>query len=181
MTERLILRHWREADRSAFRALNADPSVMRHFERPLTPAQSDALQDRSQAALARRGWGLWATECRACSSFIGFVGVYPIGEEYDFGPAASAAWRVSRSHWGRGLAFEGSQAALEHAFDVAGLPEVVAFTALPNTRSRQLMERLGMTYERDFEHPSVSKEHHLRPHCLYRSTRKTLVAANTSA
>jgi hypothetical protein len=36
-TERLILRRWRTEDLPPFAALNADPGVMEHFQKVLTP------------------------------------------------------------------------------------------------------------------------------------------------
>ncbi|MEQ7129145.1 GNAT family N-acetyltransferase [Actinopolymorpha sp. B11F2] len=47
---------------------------------------------------------------------------------------------------GRGLATELGRAGLAYAFDTVGSGEVVAFTERHNTRSRAVMERLGMTY-----------------------------------
>ena len=42
-TERLVMRRWRDADRAAFAALNADPEVMRYFPATLDRAASDSL------------------------------------------------------------------------------------------------------------------------------------------
>ena len=39
-TERLRLRHWRDADREPFAALNADPVVMEYYPAPLKPLTS---------------------------------------------------------------------------------------------------------------------------------------------
>ena len=49
-TDRLLLRHWRDADRAPFAALNADPEVMRHFPAPMSREDSDALDLRAVAA-----------------------------------------------------------------------------------------------------------------------------------
>jgi RimJ/RimL family protein N-acetyltransferase len=57
-TERLLLRGWRDGDRAAWAAMNADPEVMRYFHDTLTREQSDAMLDRMDAALAEQGWGL---------------------------------------------------------------------------------------------------------------------------
>jgi predicted kinase len=58
-TPRLLLRAWLDADLAPFAALNADPAVMEHFERPLGEPESDALAGRIRRELARRGAGLW--------------------------------------------------------------------------------------------------------------------------
>ena len=56
------------------------------------------------------------------------------------------------------------------AFERLALPEVVALTVPANTRSRAVMERLGMRHDvaGDFEHPRLPAGHRLRPHVLYR-------------
>ncbi|MFS8084890.1 MAG: hypothetical protein ACMG6H_04620 [Acidobacteriota bacterium] len=51
--------------------------------------------------------------------------------------------------------------------------EIVSFTTLENTRSRAVMERIGMrNANEDFEHPAVHTGHALRLHCLYRLGRE---------
>lgn len=74
-TERLTLRRWVIADREPFARMNADAEVMRHFVRPLTRLESDALVDRIEAQFADRGFGLWAVEPRADRAFLGFTGL----------------------------------------------------------------------------------------------------------
>jgi RimJ/RimL family protein N-acetyltransferase len=59
---------------------------------------------------------------------------------------------------------------LEHAFGALGLDEIVSFAAVGNTRSRRVMEKLGMSHDPadDFEHPALAPGHPLRRHVLYR-------------
>ncbi|MGD0107679.1 MAG: GNAT family N-acetyltransferase [Rhodopila sp.] len=77
---------------------------------------------------------------------------------------------VAFEHWGKGYATEAARAVLTHAFGPLGLKEVVSFTVPGNSRSRRLMEGLGMRRnpEDDFDHPNVPACHPLRPHVLYR-------------
>ena len=172
-TERLRLRHWRDADRAGFAALNADPEVMRHFIAPLDGEQSDALLRRIDDVLDQRGWGLWALEERARVQLLGFTGLAPVPFTAPFTPAVEIGWRLVRSHWGRGLASEAARASLAYGFDELALAEVVAFTFTGNERSRAVMRRIGMTHDPadDFEHPVIPEGHPLRPHVLYRRQR----------
>jgi len=48
------------------------------------------------------------------------------------------------------------------------VPRVVSFTALTNQRSRRVMERIGMRFEGEFDHPREDLGH-LRRHVLYAS------------
>jgi RimJ/RimL family protein N-acetyltransferase len=172
-TKRLLLRHWRDADRADFARLNADPEVMRHFPAPLEAHQSDALLRRIASDLEERGWGLWALEERDSGALVGFTGLAPVAFVAPFTPAVEIGWRLVRSHWGRGLAGEAARAALTFAFEELFLDEVVAFTSAGNQRSRAVMRRLGMTHDPadDFEHPLLAPGHRLRPHVLYRLRR----------
>jgi RimJ/RimL family protein N-acetyltransferase len=170
-TERLLLRQWRPSDRAPFAALNADPRVMEFFPSPLTRKQSDAVADRCESLIEERGWGLWAVELKSEARFIGLVGLNIPAAELPFSPCTELAWRLAFDHWGHGFATEAAREAVRVGFEVLDLPELIAFTAVTNRRSRAVMERLGMTESGAFEHPGVPAGSPLRPHCWYRLRR----------
>lgn len=169
-TERLILRAWRESDREPFAALNADPAVMEHFPDVITRAESDAMVDRILDRWARGRPSLWAVEVPGVAAFIGFVGLLEPTFEAPFTPCVEVGWRIAAAHWGRGFASEGARAALAHGVGTLGLDEIVSFTVPANTRSRRVMETLGMTHDPadDFDHPNLPEGDPLRRHVLYR-------------
>ncbi|KWT79154.1 GCN5-related N-acetyltransferase [Variovorax sp. WDL1] len=84
---------------------------------------------------------------------------------------------------GRGYASEAARAALAFGFERAGLDELVAFTVPANTRSRAVMQRLGMTQSPadDFDHPLVPAGHPLLRHVLYRLSRGAWLASMAQA
>jgi RimJ/RimL family protein N-acetyltransferase len=170
-TARLRLRQWREADLAPFAALNADPRVMEFFPSTLEREASDAGVRRAQTHIAERGWGFWATQVRATGELIGFVGIQLTKPEMPFEPCVEIGWRLAYGHWGKGYASEAARGALQVGFEQLGLDEIVSFTALPNLRSRAVMERLGMRETATFEHPNVPEGSPLRTHCLYRLSR----------
>ena len=172
-TSRLLLRRWRDDDREPFAALNADPAVMEHLSAPLRREESDALADRIESGLEEREWGLWAVELPGTAAFVGFVGLNPASFDAPFTPAVEVGWRLAREHWGRGYATEGARATLDFGFDTLALDEIVSFTTRSNTRSRRVMQRLGMRHDPadDFDHPNVPSGDPLRPHVLYRLDR----------
>jgi RimJ/RimL family protein N-acetyltransferase len=171
-TPRLLLRQWRAADRKPFAALNADPIVMAHFPAPLVRAESDELADRCERFIAQRGWGAWATEIKATGEFIGFVGLHIPRDDLPMSPCVEILWRLARAYWRQGFATEGAQGTLRIAFEVLQLPEIVSFTVPSNTRSRAVMERLGMQMDAaTFEHPGLPVGHALRTHVNYRLSR----------
>ncbi|MFE9389065.1 GNAT family N-acetyltransferase [Streptomyces sp. NPDC006784] len=156
LTERLLLRAWRESDLAPWAAMNADPQVREHFPGVLDRAESDASVARFQADLERRGWGWWAVEVRASGEFIGFAGLDPVEEELPV-EGVEVGWRLARSAWGHGFATEAGRAAVEFGFASLGLPEIVAITPVGNVRSQAVMRRLGMAHDPadDFEDPTV--------------------------
>lgn len=170
-TPRLLLRQWRAEDRAPLAAMGADPRVMEHFPALLTTQQSHALADRCQAAIARQGWGLWAVEEKSSGALIGFVGLKHAPDELPFAPCVEVGWRLAFDAWGKGYATEAAREALRVGFENVELPEIVSFTALSNTRSQAVMQRLGMTRaDHTFDHPLVPEGHVLREHCLFRMT-----------
>jgi RimJ/RimL family protein N-acetyltransferase len=55
-----------------------------------------------------------------------------------------------------------------HALGAAaerGIVNVVAFTRVDNLASQRVMQKLGLTYEREFEHAGL-------PHVLYRTSQE---------
>ncbi|MBC7905177.1 MAG: GNAT family N-acetyltransferase [Rhodospirillaceae bacterium] len=164
----MILRHWREADLVPFRALGVNPGVMEFFPATLSAAESDALAHQLMAAFAKSGWGMWAVELPGQAPFIGTVGLKVPAVPLPCSPCVEVAWRLDRDHWGKGLATEAAQAVLDYGFSQLGLAEIVSFTALPNVRSKAVMERLGMQPDGEFDHPALPEGHWLRRHALYR-------------
>ncbi len=168
-TARLILRPWRPEDRAPFAALNVDPVVMEHFPSLLTREQSDAFVERIEAGFAEHGYGLWAVE--DASGFVGFTGLAWQRFEADVPPALEVGWRLARSAWGKGYATEAGTAALQRG--LVEVDAVVSMTALSNTRSERVMQRIGMQRDRVFDHVRLPAGHPLRPHVLYRAERGT--------
>jgi RimJ/RimL family protein N-acetyltransferase len=87
---------------------------------------------------------MWAVEERESGAFIGRVGfIDPPGW-----PGFELGWALARAYWGRGLAFEAAQTALDHAFQRLGRDHVISLIHPENTRSRRLAERLGERFEK---------------------------------
>lgn len=172
-TERLLLRRWRPADREPFAAMNADPRVTEFLPTVLTREMSDAFIARAESHFEEHGFGLRAVEIPDVTPFAGFVGISRPRFDAHFQPSVEIGWRFAAEHWGRGYATEGARATLEFGFDAIGLPAIVSFTVPANTRSRHVMEKIGMTRDPadDFDHPLLPKGHPLRRHVLYRIAR----------
>ncbi len=171
VTPRLLLRQWRADDLVGWAAMNADPRVREFFPGLLTLSAAAASLEYFRGEMSTRGWGWWAVEVTATGEFIGMAGLDPVDDETPV-EGIEAGWRLAASAWGHGYATEAGRAVLDFGFRELGLPEILAITVAANTRSRAVMERLGMTYDpaSDFDDPSVP-EGPLRASVVYRSER----------
>lgn len=146
---------------------------MEHFPAVLSRSESDAFAARIEECWETRGFGLWAVEVTAppdaADPFIGYVGLWPA--EFVAPGLVEIGWRLARRSWGRGYATEAARVALDFAFGVLGLPEVVSFTVPQNERSRRVMEKIGLHHDpsRDFDHPRLDPAlyPHLVRHVMY--------------
>ncbi len=145
-TSRLRLRPWRNSDRDAFAAMNADPEVMVDAPRPLSREKSDRKLDRYIACFEQHGFCSWAVETLE-GAFIGYTGVMVSREGHSLGSHHAIGWRLTRSAWGHGYATEAARASLNDVFQRVGLSEVLGYTAPDNLKSQAVMVRLGLQRE----------------------------------
>ncbi len=168
-TDRLVLRSWRNEDFAALHALCTDPQVMATIGPLFDEAQTAALLARLPQREGSQGPTFWALEQRDDARVIGHCGIVHgtvpvIMDQLEIG------WRIASDCWGRSLAREAAEAALAWAGAERPGQPVWAITATGNTRSRGLMERLGMRYCEglDFDHPAVPADSPLLRHVTYR-------------
>jgi RimJ/RimL family protein N-acetyltransferase len=167
-TDRLILRRWRARDREPYAALTADPEVMVWLGGVLTANQSADHIDSMDAHFDRNGFGRWVIERRSDGAFLGYAGVQSIWPGLPV-EGWECGWRLARGAWGHGYATEAARAATADVFARTDLPEILAFTAEGNLRSRAVMARAGYARDahRDFDHPELSPSDPLRRHLVF--------------
>jgi RimJ/RimL family protein N-acetyltransferase len=161
----LDLRPVQAGDAPALHAVLSDPDVAawvrpKGVSGPFTQEECEEWVALDVAHWAAHGFGAWlawdggecAGRCMLKHSLVEGRGEVEIG------------WEVASRYWGRGVGTAIGRhvltAAAEH-----GIGNVVAFTRVDNLRSRRVMEKLGLTYERVFEHAGY-------PHVLYRTIRE---------
>ncbi len=155
------MRGWQPSDLDAFATMNADPRVMRFMPSLLTREQSDAYAARISAHFVVELEG----------DFIGVTGLTRPTFEAHFTPCVEISWRFHADFHNRGYATEAARAVLAYGFGPLDLDEIVAFTVPHNLPSRRVMEKLGMRFDGEFDHPRLPDGHELRRHVLYRIKR----------
>jgi ribosomal-protein-alanine N-acetyltransferase len=134
------------------------PSVAPWHGGPRTREQVLSWLEAQIAQAAETGFCMWWWRTRDAGELVGYAGLNR--DEVEAAPLVEVGWSIAPERWGQGLATEAARAAVEWGFERCGLTEVVSFALLDNVRSRRVMEKLGMTYVRDFERAAL-------PHALY--------------
>jgi [ribosomal protein S5]-alanine N-acetyltransferase len=157
-TERLRLEPIRREHAADLWQLHQDDGIAAWWGGKWTHAYADEWATTFERAWARDGVSKWIAYDRVDGSLVGRGGLSraPVDGEIRL----EIGWTVHERFWGQGYASEIGRAGLDFAFGELGETEVVAFTEPHNARSRAVMERLGMQYQRDITH-------HGGPYVLY--------------
>jgi ribosomal-protein-alanine N-acetyltransferase len=142
----LLLRQWGEADADPLTEIYSQPEYLAHMpalDRGGTVKQIDAFMRRWRDD----GVCQWAAVDLESNRLIGRIGLlrhhdWPIEPD-----PIEVGWTLHRDYWGRGLATEGGLASMEIWRErLLKDKRLISITAPANTRSRAVMERLGLTY-----------------------------------
>ena len=151
--------------------IHQDEGVARWY--PMGREQARRFAERMEWSWRDHGLGKWLVYEGSTGALVGRGG--PSWAVVEGIERAEIGWALRQAVWGRGYATEIGRAGLEHAFSVPGVEEVVAFTEVHNTRSRAVMKRLGMRYERRILRPGFvagsDVMHEAAPFALYRIAR----------
>ena len=141
VTDRLTLSPitWDDAENMA--VLHADARVMSNLKHgPLDRAASDALVADYEAEWNAFGFGSWTARERAGGALVGYGGLRV--HDGGYGIALRAAFTPEAQ--GKGYGPELGRAAVTWAFEVAGVPRVVAITRGSNIPGQRSLEKFGM-------------------------------------
>ena len=144
-----------------FSTIMALPRVAETMGGAMTREQAATLIRKDGAHWEAHDFGAWYAFERSTDRLVGRIGTHVTLVEGVL--EVELAWVVHPDHWGQGYATELAAPARDLAYS-RGLKSVVAFTLPSNAASRRVMDKLGMTFERDITHADL-------PHVLYRATR----------
>lgn len=147
---RLELRPFTTAHCDAALALWQQPGVRRYLwdGRVITRDQALEALLLSERDFREHRFGLWGMHLPGEPALLGFCGL----RTAELVAEPELMFGLDDGFCGRGLAWEGARAVLQHAFDELGLPAVGAATDAANRRSSRLLEKLGMHLVRRADH-----------------------------
>lgn len=171
-TERLVLDSWQAPDWTALRPIATDTEVMRYITRgvPWTDDKIQSFVNDQMKRYSERGFCRWKLLEKPSGEMIGFCGV---GFWRD-APDPEIGWWLARRYWGRGLATEAARTALRDAFERLQLDRVISIAMPANTASTRIMEKLGLTFECEFENDGVRLLRYAIDHGQYLESREPL-------
>lgn len=149
LTERLRLEPIRRDHADDLWRLHQDEGVAAYWG-AWSREEATRFAGAREEAWKSEGVSKWIAYDRVDSTLVGRGGLSRavVDGELRF----EVGWTVCKKLWRQGFAAEIGRAGLAFAFDELGADDVVAFTETTNLRSRAVMERLGMTYQREIIH-----------------------------
>ncbi|WP_296701583.1 GNAT family N-acetyltransferase [Algoriphagus sp.] len=163
----LGFRTWLDSDLEVFSQMNADLETMKYFEKPLSKEESQAMMERMNRMFADKGYCYFAVDLLESGELLGMIGLGWKTFEAEFTPCVDIGWRIRKEFWNKGYSTEGAKRCLGYAKEI-GIKEVVSLASSDNKASIRVMQKIGMDYWLDFDHPDLKKSKHLNPCSLYR-------------
>jgi RimJ/RimL family protein N-acetyltransferase len=160
-TARVRLRQLREGDVENLVELNSDPEVMRYLGGAPAPREgAEAGVARTKMYRERYGGrlGVFTAERRESGEFMGWFHLRPDRSRLDDVKNLELGYRLKRKFWGQGHATEVSLALIAKAFGELGADTVFAVTDKENAASRRVMEKCGLSFEREYLDPDWRRE-----------------------
>lgn len=142
VTNRLVVRRWRDDDLDALAAVYGDEDAMRWVGdgKAITRDRCARWLEVTRNNYANRGYGMFAVEERSSPGAVGFCGIVHPGGQAE----PEIKYAFLRSHWGRGLATEAVAGLIAYGVASHGLRSIVATAAPENRASHRVLLKAGM-------------------------------------
>lgn len=145
-----------------YRTMCRDPDFIHCFGIELSDDFIKKMIDKCCACWDKYGYGPYLWFDKKTQNFVGKGGLNHT--EVEGKPEIELTYSLSKNFWGKNLAVEISQQAIENGVNIFKLRNIVCFTMTTNKQSLRVMEKLGFQYEKDFMYCNF-------PHKLYRLKR----------
>ncbi|EAR00016.1 GNAT family N-acetyltransferase [Maribacter sp. HTCC2170] len=156
-SERLGFRNWEENDLKELEIMNSDVEVMEHFPKTLAKKENKALFEKLRLHYKKHNHTYFATEILESGELIGFIGLVFQDYKTDFTPAVDIGWRLKKSAWGKGFATEGAKKCIDFGFNKLNLDKIIAICTVKNSKSENVMKKIGMNKIGEFNHPKLKE------------------------
>lgn len=144
VTERLVLREWKDTDSPSLFKYASDPEVGSRAGWAPHKSEQESLEIIRNVFSVE---GMWAIELKETSEAIGCVGYLPA--EYSNLDIAidecEVGYWLARPYWNRGICTEALKAVMDYCFDVKGFTALWGDYFPSNPASRKVMEKCGFT------------------------------------
>jgi len=153
------MRPMSQGDAEAFTLLRGDPAAMTGTTvGAISAAAAAEMLNGYVAQWRENGLGMWAVTDSGSGVFIGECGF----ARRDTLRELTLRYAIARDWWGRGLASEAVNGALDFGFGQFGLEQVSAVALETNDRSCRILEAAGMIVaEEDFDGVERFRRYHL--------------------
>lgn len=179
-TTRLRLRPFTPADAGELSLITSDAEVMKFIGEGVTLSEDET---RNSVAciievFKKRGFGRWAVIHKDLDKLIGYCGFASGNPQI----GVEIAYLLGRPYWGQGLASEAAGACLRYGFEELRLDRIGGVTRPGNSKSRRVLERLGMRYVSEAIYAGYDCVHYslalneFRPHPAAYFVRRTQAA-----
>ena len=147
---RLTLRPFRDDDLPQVKATLGDPKVMAFSDNgPLDHTACREWLLRAKQTTTDHELPLLLAIClKSDGRLIGYVSLAKDPHRVS-ACEAELGFRLAHDCWGRGIATEAVQAMVAHATCLPGTKRIVAIVDPNNRQSVHVLQKIGMTYERD--------------------------------
>ena len=153
-TPRLILREFTELDIDNLVDLDSDPKVTLYINGG-KPTPRDYVEEQVMPRIMQYyedldRQGIWAAIEKTTGAFMGWFHLRPNRTD---AAETELGYRLKQKYWGQGIATEGSAALVKKGFEELGLDVIMAAADPANGASRRVMEKVGLSYEKEILEP----------------------------
>lgn len=145
-TTHLRLRMFADDDLDALALIFADLEVMEYLGKDGLPIPLEETAVALNSIICHwqtHGFGRWAVEDKEKGTLMGYAGIRSLEGQPEL------VYLLAKKYWGRGLATEAAVACLRYGFEKKNFDSILALTRPLNVRSRRVMEKIGMRFEKD--------------------------------
>ena len=151
-TARLHLRQFTPGDLDELYPIFSDPEVVKYMKTgdPVSREETERALLSIIKHWEQHGFGRWAVVHKETQRLIGYGGLRNL-----YG-MPELVYLLAKPFWGMGLATELATACLKWGFETRHFERIAAVTRPEHAASRRVMEKVGMSYEKDTSYHDVA-------------------------